>query len=91
MVLQPWCFGEKAGEIAFVRMLEGTVGNGRRVFVVQHDQACQVILERLKLAPILEEVLEDMGMSSYERSGSHDRKLHQAIPFAVEDGISRKP
>jgi hypothetical protein len=26
-------------------------------------------------------------MSSHEGSGGHDRKLHQALPFRVEDGI----
>ena len=41
----------------------------------------------LKLVPILEEVPEDIGMSNHERSGGHNRKLHQAIPFSVEDGI----
>src|SRR5215475_3437804 len=41
----------------------------------------------MKLAPILEEVSEDISMSSHEGSGGYDRKLHQAIPLRVEDGI----
>src|SRR5438132_11138254 len=35
----------------------------------------------LKLAPILKEVPEDIGMRGHEGSGSHDRQLHQALPF----------
>ena len=41
----------------------------------------------VKLAPILEEVPEDIGMSGHEGSGGHDRKLHQALPFHVGGGI----
>src|SRR5438309_10499263 len=41
----------------------------------------------LKLAPILEEVPEDICMSGYEGSGGHDRKLHQALPFHIGGGI----
>jgi hypothetical protein len=86
-VLKPRRFGEKAGEIGFVSTLQDTAGDVRQAFVVQNDQAGQVMLEMLKLAPILEEVSEDIRMSSHEGSGGHDRKLHQALPFRVEDGI----
>jgi hypothetical protein len=86
-VLKPRRFGEKAGEIGFVRTLQDTASDVRQAFVVQNDQACQIILEMVKLAPILEEVSENIGMSSHERRGSHDWKLHQALPFRVEDGI----
>src|SRR3989442_10241185 len=41
----------------------------------------------LKLAPILEEVPEDICMSGHEGSRGHDRKLHQALPFHVGGGI----
>ena len=41
----------------------------------------------VKLAPILKEVPEDMGMSDHEGSGSHDRQLHQALPFHGESRI----
>src|SRR6266536_2840402 len=44
----------------------------------------------LKLAPILEEVPEDICVSGHEGSGGHDRKLHQALPFHPEDGIGPK-
>ena len=53
----------------------------REAFVVQDDQTCQVILEMVKLAPILKEISEDIRMSGHEGSGGHDRKLHQALPF----------
>src|SRR5262249_425266 len=64
-----------------------TARDVRQAFVVQHDQARQVILEMVKLAPILEEVSKNIGMSSHERSGGHNRKLHQALPLRIEDGI----
>jgi hypothetical protein len=86
-VLQPRRVGAKAGEIGFVRTLQETAGDVRQAFVVQNDQACPVMLEMVKLAPILEEVSEDMRMSSHEGSGGYDRKRHQALPFRVEDGI----
>ena len=86
-VLEPRRFREEAGEVGFVSTLEHTAGDVRQAFVVQDDQTCQVILEMLKLAPILEEVPEDICMSGHEGSGGHDRKLHQALPFHVGGGI----
>jgi len=38
----------------------------------------------LKLAPILKEVPEDVCMSSYQESRSHDWKLHQALTLSRE-------
>jgi hypothetical protein len=55
-----------------------------QAFVVQDDQACQIILEMLKLAPILEEVPEDVRVSRHQGSVSHDWKLHQALPLSRE-------
>src|SRR6266571_3579289 len=86
-VLEPRRFREEAGEVGFVSTLEHTAGDVRQAFVVQDDQTCQVILEMLKLAPILEEVPEDICMSGHEGSRGHDRKLHQALPFHVGGGI----
>src|SRR5438128_1641570 len=80
-IVKPWRFGEEAGEVSFVSTLEHTAGDVRQAFVVQGNQTCQVILEMLKLAPILKEVPEDIGMRGHEGSGSHDRQLHQALPF----------
>src|SRR3989454_10044068 len=86
-VLEPRRFREEAGQVGFVSTLEHTAGDVRQAFVVQDDQTCQVILEMLKLAPILEEVPEDICMSGHEGSRGHDRKLHQAFPFHVGGGI----
>src|SRR5206468_3979655 len=55
-VLEPRRFGEKAGEIGFVRTLQHAAGNVGQAFVVEDDQAGQVILEMVKLAPILKEI-----------------------------------
>ena len=57
------------------------------ILSIQDDQACQVMLEMVKLAPIFKEVSEDIGMSGHEGSGGHDRKLHQALPFRIGGGI----
>lgn len=86
-VLEPRRFGEEAGEVGFVRTLQHTAGDVGQAFVIQDDQACQVILKMVKLAPIFEEVSEDIGMSSHEGSGGHDRQLHQALPFRIGGGI----
>ena len=86
-VLEPRCFREEAGQVGFVSTLEHTAGDVRQAFVVQDDQPCQIILKMVKLAPILEEVPEDICMSGHEGSGGHDRKLHQAVPFHVGGGI----
>src|SRR5262249_15721474 len=43
-VLEPWRFGEEAREVRFVRTLEHTAGNIRQAFIVQGNQAGQVIL-----------------------------------------------
>src|SRR6266571_4197844 len=66
-VLEPRRFREEAGEVGFVSTLEHTAGDVRQAFVVQDDQTCQVILEMLKLAPILEEVPEDICMSGHQK------------------------
>ena len=50
-----------------------------QAFIVQDDQSRQVMLEMLKLAPILEEISEDVCVSGYERRGSHHGKLHQML------------
>src|SRR5438445_4760612 len=86
-VLEPRRFREEAGQVGFVSTLDHTAGDVRQAFVVQDDQTCQVILEMLKLAPILKEVPEDICMSSHEGSGRYDRKLHQALPFHIWGGI----
>jgi len=82
--LKPGRFREEAGQVRFVSALQHTAGDVGQAFVVQDDQACQIILEMVKLAPILEEVPEDVRMSRHQGSGSHDGKLHQALPLSRE-------
>src|SRR5262249_34560550 len=69
LLLKPGCFREEAGQVRFVSALQHTAGNVGQAFVVQDDQARQIILEMVKLAPILEEVPEDVRMSSHQGSG----------------------
>ena len=81
-VLEPRCFGEKAGEIGFVRTLEDTAGDVRQTFVVQDHQARQVMLEMAKLATILEEITKDFRVGSHDGSGGYDGKLHKAFALS---------
>ena len=48
------------------------------------DQTCQIILEMLKLAPILKEIPEDVCMSRHQGSRSHDWKLHRVLTLSRE-------
>ena len=80
LLLKPGRFREEAGQVRFVSALQHAAGDVGQAFVVQDDQARQIVLEMLKLAPILEEVPEDARMSSHQGSGSYDWKLHQALP-----------
>src|SRR6266849_4630574 len=89
LLLKPGRFREEAGQVSFVSTLQHTAGDVGQAFVVQDNQACQIILEMLKLAPILEEVPEDVRMGNHQRSGSHDWKLHQALPLSCEGGCDR--
>src|SRR5215510_2041906 len=82
LLLEPGRLGEEAGEVGFVSTLQHAAGDVRQAFVVEDDQACQVILKMLKLAPILEEVSKNIGMSGHEGSGSYDWKLHQALTLS---------
>ena len=84
LLLQPGRCREEAGEGRFVSALQPTAGEGGQAVVVQDDQARQIMLDMVKLAPILEEVPEDVRRSSHQGSGSHDWKLHQALTLSRE-------
>src|SRR5438067_2892167 len=71
-IVKPWRFGEEAGEVSFVSTLEHTAGDVRQAFVVQGNQTCQVILEMLKLAPILKEIAKNLRVGSHDGSGCYD-------------------
>ena len=89
-VLEPRRFREEAGQIGFVRTLQHTAGDIGQAFVVQDDQACQVILEMAKLAPILKEIAKDVRVGGHDGSGSHDGKLHETVALSPRDGIGPK-
>src|SRR5215213_11073333 len=59
-VLEPRRFGEEAGEVGFVSTLQHTAGDVGQTSVVQDDQTCQIMLEMLKLAPILKEIAKNV-------------------------------
>jgi hypothetical protein len=82
LILEPRRVGEEAGEIGCVSAFQHTARSIGAAFVVQDKQTGQVILEMVKLAPILAEVPEDICMSGHEGSGGHDRQLHQALPLS---------
>src|SRR6266702_8260380 len=81
-VLEPRRFGEEAGQVGFVSALQDTAGDIGQAFVIQDDQACQVILEMTKLAPILKEIAKNVRVSSYDGSGRYDGKLHETFTLS---------
>ncbi len=81
-VLEPRRFGEKAGEVGFVRTLQHTAGNVGQAFVVEDDQAGQVILEMVKLAPILKEIPKAVRVGGHDGSRSHDGKRHETFALS---------
>ena len=84
LLWQPGRFRAEAGQVRLVRALQHTAGAGGSALVVQDAQACQIMLEMVKLAPMLAEVPEDVRMRSHQGSGSPDGKRHQAWPLSRE-------
>ena len=80
--LEPRGVKEKAGQIGFVRALQDTAGDIRQAFVVQDNQACQVVLEMAKLASILKEVAQDVRVGGHDGHGSYDGKLHATFALS---------
>jgi hypothetical protein len=81
-VLEPRRFGEKAGEVGFVRTFQHTAGNVGQTFVVQDDQTGQVILKMVKLAPILKEIPKAVRVGGHDGSRSHNGKLHETFALS---------
>jgi len=81
-VLEPRRLGEEAGQIGFVSAFQDTTGNIGQTFIVQDDQACQIILEMAKLAPMLKEIAKDVRVGGHNGSGSDDRKLHERFALS---------
>ena len=86
-LLEPGCLGEEAGQIGFVSTLEHTAGDVRQTFVVQNNQARQVILEMLKLAPILKEIPKNLRVGGHDGSGRYDGKLHETFALSPRGWI----
>jgi hypothetical protein len=80
--LEPRCFREKAGQVRFVGALQDTAGDIGKTFVIQDDQACQVILEMVKLAPILKEIAKDVRVGRHDGSRRDDGKLHKTFALS---------
>jgi hypothetical protein len=80
--LEPRRVGEEAGEVGFVSTLEHTAGDVRQTFVVQNNQARQVILEMVKLAPILKEIAKNVRVGGHDGSGRYDGKLHATFALS---------
>jgi 3-hydroxyacyl-CoA dehydrogenase len=78
-VVEPRRCGEETREVGFVRTLQYTAGDVGQTFVVQDDQTGQVILEMVKLAPILKEIAKNVRVGGHNGSGSDDGKLHETF------------
>src|SRR2546428_11861205 len=88
-VLEPRRCGEEAGEVGFISTLQHTAGDIGETFVVQDDQTSQVMLEMLKLAPILKEIAKDRRMGGHDGSRGYNGKLHET--FALGSSPSLRP
>src|SRR5262245_27017375 len=84
-VLKPWRCREEAGEVGFVRTLQHTAAEVGQTFVIQDDEPCEVILEMVKLAPILKEITKDIRVGSHDGSRSHDGKLHETFALSYRE------
>src|SRR6266705_3396310 len=80
--MEPGYLGEEAGQVGFVSTLQHTAGDVGQTFVVQDDQTCQVVLEMVKLAPILKEITKDLGVGRHDGSGTDDGKLHEVLTLS---------
>src|SRR5215831_12693167 len=83
-VLEPRRLGEEARQVGLVRALQYTAGDVGQAFVVQDDQACQVMLKMAKLAPILKKIAKDARVGSDDGSRGYDGKLH--APWTLSPG-----
>ena len=81
-VLEPWRFGEEAGEVSFISTLQHAAGDVGETFVVEDDQTSQVMLEMLKLAPILKEIAKDRRMGGHDGSRGYNGKLHETFALS---------
>ena len=86
-LLEPRRLGAEAGQVRFVRALQHAASDVGQAFVAEDDQACQVILEMVKLAPILKEISKDVRVGGHDGSGNYDRKLHETFALSPRGWI----
>ena len=77
----------EAGEVGFVGALQHTAGDVGQTFIVQDDQTCQVILEVVKLAPILKEIAKDVRVGGHDGSRSYHGQLHETFALSPRGWI----
>ena len=85
-ILEPRRLREEAGQGGFGSTVESTAGDVGQTCIVKDKQARQVMLEMLKLAPILQEIAQDVCVGGHNGSGSYDRKLHEMCALAPRGG-----
>jgi mRNA interferase MazF len=81
-VLEPRRVREAAGEVGCVRPLQHTAGEVGQTCIGQDDEPCQGMLARVKLAPMLKEIAQDVGVGGHDGSRSHDGTLHEPCALA---------
>ena len=86
-LLEPWRLREEAGQVGFVSALQHTARDIGQAFVVQDDQACQVVLKMAKLAPILKEISKNIRVGGHDGSGRYDGKLHETFALSPRGWI----
>jgi len=82
VLLEPRRIGEEPGQVGFVSALQHTARDIGQAFVVQDDQACQVVLKMAKLAPILKEISKNIRVGGHDGSGRYDGKLHATFALS---------
>ena len=81
-VLEPWGFREEAGEVGFISTVQHTAGDIGQAFVVQNDQAGQVMLEMAKLAPIRKKISKDRRVGGHDGGRGDNGKLHETCALS---------
>src|SRR5215470_11988050 len=90
-VLEPGRLGEEAGQVRFVCALQHTARDVGQAFIVQNDQACQVMLKMAKLAPILKKIATNVFVGG--KNGNTENACLQRLdsskgtsnPYNTED------
>jgi hypothetical protein len=81
-LLEPRRLREEARQMGFVSTRTHPAGDVRYAFVGEHTQACQVMLKRAKLAPILTEIAKDIRVGGHDGSRRYDGQLHETFALS---------